>query len=59
MQGGILNKKGYRRYKIQALGENKANLSDDYASLREVLLKRAHDPVTHPLPDVMMIDGGK
>lgn len=58
MVGGILEKKGYRKYKIQAVkGE-----SDDYASLLEILKRRflkRSDEESAFFPDIFILDGGK
>lgn len=45
-------KKNYRRFNIQTAGA-----SDDYAALREVLIRRYQN--ADDLPDVIIIDGGK
>lgn len=52
MDGGVLNKKWYRRYKIK-----KAAWWDDYGSLREVILRRFSD--SNYLPDLFVIDGAE
>lgn len=72
MREGLLNKKGYRRYKIkwgdssQEIGASKKNIknmssSDDYASLREVLIRRFHwvDIENDFIPDIFIIDWWK
>ena len=51
-------KKGYRRFKVRTYGV------DDYGSLQEVLLRRLKrgingDPGFIPLPDIILMDGGK
>jgi excinuclease ABC subunit C len=47
-------KTGYRRYRIrQATG------GDDYACLREVLRRRLARAEEDPLPDLLVVDGGK
>jgi len=47
-------KAGYRRYRIrQATG------GDDYACLREVLRRRLARAEQDPLPDLLVVDGGK
>ncbi len=54
-KGGIMDKRGYRRYRIKS-----SKMMDDYSSLREVLTRRAKrlrykDEV---MPDAWLIDGG-
>lgn len=51
MFGWILNKKWYRKYKIQLSN------SDDYESLRQVIKKRLSNNIE--LPDLFVIDGWK
>jgi excinuclease ABC subunit C len=47
-------KNDYRRYRIR-----KAPPDDDYACLREVLERRLARAGREPLPDLLMVDGGK
>ncbi len=47
-------KAGYKRFRIQSVPG-----ADDYAMLREVLTRRLARIETLPLPDLMLIDGGK
>lgn len=47
-------KKDYRRYRIRD-----AEAGDDYACMREVLDRRLRRVATEPLPDLMMVDGGR
>lgn len=58
--GGLPYKKGYRRFKIGG-GEQSLlwmkNKSNDYASLKEVLLRRFK--TDSMLPDLFILDGGK
>jgi excinuclease ABC subunit C len=52
---GLPFKQNYRRYKIK-------NVSgvDDYACMAEVITRRfSHTESTNPLPDILLIDGGK
>lgn len=48
------NKSNYRRYKIK-----NAKGGDDYGMMKEVLERRLKSRDTDPLPDIMLIDGGK
>lgn len=47
-------KKDYRRYRIR-----EAEAGDDYACMREVLDRRLRRVETDPLPDLLMVDGGR
>jgi excinuclease ABC subunit C len=47
-------KNDYRRYKVRD-----AEPGDDYACMREVLARRFAKLESEPLPDLIMIDGGK
>lgn len=47
-------KKDYRRYRIK-----EAEAGDDYACMREVLDRRLRRVETEPLPDLLMVDGGR
>ncbi len=51
---GEPEKNGYRRYRIR-----EAAAGDDYACLREVLTRRLAKAESEPLPDLLMVDGGK
>ena len=56
--GGKSSKKSYRRFKVRTVGV------DDYGSLQEILLRRLKrgidgDPGFIPLPDIILMDGGK
>ncbi|MDR0607464.1 MAG: hypothetical protein LBG52_03775 [Candidatus Peribacteria bacterium] len=61
MVGGLLEKKGYRKYKIHSV----KGQSDDYASLAEVIERRLLNTMSQraseavPFPDVFILDGGK
>jgi len=44
----------YRRYRIR-----EADAGDDYGCLREVMLRRLARRASEPLPDLLMVDGGK
>jgi excinuclease ABC subunit C len=47
-------KKDYRRYRIR-----EAEAGDDYACMREVLDRRLARVSSEPLPDLLMVDGGR
>jgi excinuclease ABC subunit C len=47
-------KKDYRRYRIK-----EAEAGDDYGCMREVLDRRLARVDTEPLPDLLMVDGGR
>ncbi len=47
-------KKDYRRYRIK-----QAEAGDDYGCMREVLDRRLARVETEPLPDLLMVDGGR
>jgi excinuclease ABC subunit C len=47
-------KSDYRRYRIK-----RAPLDDDYAALAEVFARRLARIESEPLPDLMLVDGGK
>jgi excinuclease ABC subunit C len=47
-------KKDYRRYRIR-----EAEAGDDYACMREVIDRRLRRVKTEPLPDLLMVDGGR
>ncbi|MDH7577950.1 MAG: excinuclease ABC subunit UvrC [Bacillota bacterium] len=51
---GQPDRKGYRRYRIRG-----DVAGDDYAALREVLRRRLGRTGKEPLPDLLVIDGGK
>ena len=51
---GQPNKMGYRRYKVEGQGH-----PDDYAMMREVLSRRIAHVDEEPMPDLLMVDGGK
>ncbi|WP_448588047.1 excinuclease ABC subunit UvrC [Thermocrinis sp.] len=52
---GVMNRKRYRRYRIKTVDK-----VDDYASLEEVLTRRARrlKEGEEPMPDLWLIDGG-
>lgn len=47
-------KRDYRRYRIR-----EAEAGDDYACLREVMGRRLQRVESEPLPDLLMVDGGR
>jgi excinuclease ABC subunit C len=51
---GRPDKNGYRRYRIR-----EAAAGDDFACLREVLTRRLAKAESDPLPDLLIVDGGK
>ena len=51
---GKFNKKGYRTYKIRS-----TDVQDDYASMSEALERRVSHRDENPLPDLLLLDGGK
>ena len=51
---GRPDKADYRRYRIRD-----ARAGDDYGCLREVLQRRLARVATEPLPDLLMVDGGR
>jgi excinuclease ABC subunit C len=53
-QDGRPDKSGYRRYRIR-----EADPGDDYGALREVMRRRVGRRESEPLPDLLLIDGGK
>ncbi len=53
-EDGRPSKKDYRRYRIK-----EATGGDDYDCLREVMRRRLARVETEPLPDLLMVDGGR
>ncbi len=55
-QDGVPNKSEYRRYRIRTVEGQ-----DDFAMMREVIFRRVRDSMEGgtPLPDLMIVDGGK
>ncbi|MGB9793103.1 MAG: excinuclease ABC subunit UvrC [Thermacetogeniaceae bacterium] len=51
---GQPDKKGYRHYRIR-----ECHPGDDYAAIQEVLRRRIRRASQEPLPDLLVIDGGK
>ena len=51
---GQPDKTGYRRYRIQ-----EAPAGDDLACMREVMERRLDRAATEPLPDLLVVDGGR
>ena len=58
IKGGLVEKKGYRKYKIQSVIDENNN---DYLALREVIERRFHldEQLPEELPDLFVLDGGK
>lgn len=54
LQDGKPDKSGYRRYRIK-----QATAGDDYGCLRETLARRLRRVESEPLPDLLMVDGGR
>ena len=48
------SRSGYKRYRIKTVGD-----ADDYAMLEEVLRRRFARAAEWPLPDLILIDGGR
>ena len=55
LENGKLAKKNYRLYKIRTVLEK----PDDYASMREAVERRLSHADENPLPDLLLLDGGK
>ncbi|MDH4017720.1 MAG: excinuclease ABC subunit UvrC, partial [Actinomycetota bacterium] len=53
-EDGAPHKADYRKYKVR-----EAAAGDDYDSLREVLRRRLERIEAEPLPDLLMVDGGR
>jgi excinuclease ABC subunit C len=53
-EDGLPHKSDYRRYRVR-----EAEGGDDYGCLREVVGRRLDRVGTEPLPDLLMVDGGK
>jgi excinuclease ABC subunit C len=53
-EDGQPSKAGYRRYRVR-----EAAAGDDLACLREVLARRLARRESEPLPDLLMVDGGR
>lgn len=53
-ENGVAHKSHYRKFSIK-----KEKIHDDYYSLREALTRRFRDLTDIPLPDLLLIDGGK
>ena len=53
-EDGAPRKADYRRYRIR-----EAPAGDDYACLREVIAPPARARESEPLPDLLLVDGGK
>lgn len=55
LENGKLDKQNYRVYRIRSLGET----PDDYAAMREAISRRLGHAEEDPLPDLLLLDGGK
>ena len=55
LENGKFSKKNYRLYKIRSVTEK----PDDYASMREAIDRRLSHEAENPLPDLLLLDGGK
>lgn len=53
-ENGIPKKSDYRRFSTKT-----SNINDDYFALRDALTRRFRDLTDLPLPDLLLIDGGK
>ena len=53
-EDGLPDRKGYRRYKIRTVAGQ-----DDFASMREVMTRRFKRAGEMPVPDLVIVDGGK
>ena len=53
-EDGLPRKADYRRYRVR-----EAEAGDDYGCLREVVGRRLDRAETEPLPDLLLVDGGK
>jgi len=53
-EDGLPRKNDYRRYRVR-----EAEGGDDYGCLREVVGRRLERVASEPLPDLLMVDGGK
>ena len=51
---GLPDKKAYRKYRIK-----EARGGDEYDCLREVMRRRLGRVAEEPLPDLLMVDGGR
>ncbi len=54
MEDGKFSKKNYRTYKIRS-----TDGQDDYGAMREALTRRFSHRAEQPLPDLLLLDGGK
>jgi excinuclease ABC subunit C len=53
-EDGQAKKADYRKFKIQSVG-----VPDDYAAMFEILSRRFRNHPDWPLPDLLLVDGGK
>jgi excinuclease ABC subunit C len=59
-EDGRMKKSEYRKFRIKGVGGG-AHLQDDFAAMREVVLRRYRKVIEDggPFPDLILIDGGK
>ena len=55
LENGKFAKKNYRLYRIKSVSDK----PDDYASMREAIDRRLSHAEETPLPDLLLLDGGK
>lgn len=55
LENGRFSKKNYRTYKIRSV----TGKPDDYASMREAVERRLSHAEEDPLPDLLLLDGGR
>jgi excinuclease ABC subunit C len=60
-EDGRMRKGEYRKFRIRGTGEAPGALNNDFASMREVILRRYRRVLEAggPFPDLILIDGGK
>jgi excinuclease ABC subunit C len=60
-EDGRMKKSEYRKYRVKGVGSDSRPLHDDFAAMREVVLRRYRKVIEDggPFPDLILIDGGK